>query len=261
MSSEGSSPISTSIEELSPERAFEIVTEYLGWGDPAEKGIWFIGLEEADQWGRLEKKYPKEAQETPFGRAKIQIKRFEERIQGNWYSCFTTDEVYEPTRTPVFRNIAQIVCKFSAKQDCKTYCEKCLFREGSRVFQANLFPLGRPKTTEWPDYYKQLFGYGKDDMRLYKDRVVGTRFTEILRRWSESEPQATICIGRSYADVFKKLFCRPEQFKELHPYILCDESRKILITQHFSSPHWNKGLFEKLKVIGAKLAEWNLALP
>lgn len=259
---EGSSPTSSSMEELSPARAFKIVNGYLGWGDPAEKWIWFIGIEEADPWGKIEKGYPKEAQMNPLDRAKNQIKRFEERTQGNWYSCATTDEVYKPTRTPVFRNIAQIVCKFSAKEkDCKTYREKRLFREGCRVFQTNLFPLGKPKTTEWPDYYKQLFGYGKDDIRLYEEEVENTRFPEILRRWSEGEPQATICLGQDYVHKFKNLFGLPEQFNNLHPYILCDESRKILITQHFSSPHWNKGISEKLEVIAAKLAEWKLTLP
>lgn len=248
--------------KLSPARSFEIVNGYLGWGDPGEKGIWFVGIEEADEWGKPEKGYHEENEMEELDRARKQIERFKDFTKGGWYSCDTTDADYKPTGTPVFRNIAQIVCKFSASErDLRRYREDHLFREGCRVFQANLFPLGKPKSTDWPELYKQLFGYGKDDIKLYEKEVEKTRFGKMFQRWSESKPQATICLGRGYVDKFKNLFGLPEQFKDLHPYILCDESRKILITQHFSSPHWNRGISEKLEVIAAKLAEWKLALP
>lgn len=156
---EGSSQISASMEELSPARAFEIVNGYLGWGDPGEKGIWFVGIEEAGEWGKPETEHPIEEKMNELDRARKQIERFKDRTKGNWYSCDATDTQYKPRRTPVFPNVAKIVCKFSASEkDCEKYRKNHLFREGCRVFQANLFPIGKRKTTEWPEYYKQLFG-------------------------------------------------------------------------------------------------------
>lgn len=250
------------MEDLSPETAFNIVNRYLGWGDPGEKGIWFVGIEEAGSWGNTEKEYPNEGQISKLDRARKQIKRFIDHTRCNWYSCDTEDAPYKPTKTRVFPNIAKIVCNFSTiERDRKKYRENHLFREGCRIFQANLFPLGKPSTANWPDYYKDLFGYGKDDRGLYEREVERTRFDEIYRRWSESKPQATICLGRSYEDKFGKLFCLREGFKELHPFILCNESQKILITQHFSSPHWSNCVSDKVRIINDMLMKWELKLP
>lgn len=144
---EGSSQISASIEELSPARAFKIVNRYLGWGDPGERGIWFVGIEEAEPWGNHEpEKHPEEMEINELDRARKKIKRFNDDTKGNWYSCITQDT---PAKTPVFQYIAKIVCKFSATEnDWTKYRKNHLFREGCRVFQANLFPLGKAKTTK-----------------------------------------------------------------------------------------------------------------
>jgi hypothetical protein len=222
------------MEDLNPETAFNIVNRYLGWGDPGEGGIWFVGIEEADPWGEPDKEYPNDGQMSKLDRARNQIKSFKDRTRCNWYSCDTADALYKPTRTRVFPNIAKIVCNFSTiEKDRKNYRDNHLFREGCRVFQANLFPLGKPNTAKWPDYYKDLFGYDKGDRELYEEKVKETRFKEIYRRWSESKPQVTICLGRSYEDKFGELFNLQEGFKELHPFILCNESQKNFYNSAF----------------------------
>ncbi|BFU92184.1 MAG: hypothetical protein NTAFB01_33710 [Nitrospira sp.] len=77
-----------SVETINPTRAFEIVNGYLGWGDPGERsrpGIWFIGIEEAVEWGKTNQKNISEAGEDPIDVAKRQINELKLELIDGWY--------------------------------------------------------------------------------------------------------------------------------------------------------------------------------
>ncbi len=112
--------------------AFEAVNRYLGWGEP-EEGLWFIGLEEADEWD-----CPTE-QEVISASEKL-------------------GEVSLPAESPNFAALGfkglQIRCVLSRVMSAVSergkslggdwYLNNRLWRPGSRGFQANLYPLGKP---------------------------------------------------------------------------------------------------------------------
>lgn len=61
---------------------------YLGWGDPGERsrpGIWFIGIEEAVEWGKTNQKNISEAGEDPIDVAKRQINELKLELIDGWY--------------------------------------------------------------------------------------------------------------------------------------------------------------------------------
>lgn len=267
MSSEGSTPISTSIEEPSPARAFKIVNEILGWGDPVEDGInpgiWFIGIEERYPYGGEEG-----SGEDQIKEARREVNDLYERTHGKWYDGTETTLPTISKRTPVFQYIAKIACKHSKSfPEWRSYRKDKLFRKDSRIFQANPFPLGKKKSkASLPRHYEQVFGYGKDNLADYKSEVKEFRWKQIRRRWSQCRPQVMICFGAK--DTFLDFLHHVGQKVEPIPLtgtnaILCVEEKRILITPHFSGRPWQRCGSDdvKLEVIDKKLREWKLQLP
>lgn len=161
------------MEELSPARAFEIVNGSLGWGDPVEDGInpgiWFIGVEERYPYGGEEG-----SGEAQIKKARDEVSALYERTHGKWYEWYDETETTLPTiskKTPVFQYIAKIACKHSKSfPEWMGYRKDKLFRKDSRIFQANLFPLGKNKSkASLPPHYEHVFGYGKHNLADYKN--------------------------------------------------------------------------------------------
>ena len=225
-----------------PEQRFAIVNEYLGSGDPGENGssVWFIGIEEAAGW--------KSQDEV-------------ERVRDKWYG--SEGGKVKKDRGKVYPWIANIVCASMETAPSDDWRNN-LFRKGSKVFVANLFPLGKRNTAVWDETYKELFGYGSQDLTKYKAKVQTTRFPYLLTRWNECRPKATVCFGTSCLEDFQDhLFQDKLNFESCEFYMKCNEKKRILITQHPSSRHWNndkKGP-EKLLVIQQQLVKWGVTLP
>lgn len=85
------------------------------------------------------------------------------------------------------------------------YRDDELWREGSWIFQSNLYPLGKPNLREWPEHYEPLFGFSEHDRAEYKSAVRKIRFPLIRKFREESKRQATICFGNAGWDDFELL--------------------------------------------------------
>jgi hypothetical protein len=254
------------MEDLNPETAFNIVNRYLGWGDPGEGGIWFVGIEEASKWGDAEDDHPDEVQMDELERAREQIKRRDQCVQDGWYEY----SKWKPKeKSSALRVIAEIASELSKSSlSVVDYKSDKLWRKGCNVFQTNLYPLGRPTTRDWPERYKKLFNLGKEDFFQYEEKVK-TRFDGIKERWGKSKPQATVCFGTSaqYKDKFQHCFLDGQGFPLTeHPTykIFFNDARRVLICQHPASRSWRKGGFNKDKLVFIKdklKNQWKVELP
>ncbi len=118
-----------------------------------------------------------------------------------------------------------------------------------------LFPLGKPKTSDWPDVYKQLFGFGRDEWKAYKKATYEKRFPRIRARWSDCRPQATICFGKEYWDDFRCLF-HLGQRPDIDRICVYTEQR-IVLSPFFGRPMRNK----TAEAIVTQLKDWDVRLP
>ena len=128
------------------------------------------------------------------------------------------------------------------------------------MFQANLFPLGKPRLNEWPGHYQELFGLGPLDQERYKLIVRKKRFPLIRDFQSRHRPQATICFGKTCWTEFEDLFdlwdgpADPESDGSIRLY---SEKRTMLV------PFLGVGQMsdELARRIIATLGNWKVSLP
>lgn len=228
-----------------PTRAFEEVNNYLGTGDPSG-GVWFIGLEEGEAW---EDSSEKEIMEFYVGRE----------------FAYVTDK--ERAAFSIGgQKIREFMCKmvqpFSDQFKAKSWNDfhkEVLWEKGYGVFQANLYPIGKPFRNVWLPHFKTLFGFGPEDRQEYEKYVRGTRFKKISLMRQESVPQATICFGMSGWDDFKLLLnLNQSPSKELFKNVICYENEKVILTPHFANGHMSD---EKTDIIKSKLKKFNVRLP
>ncbi len=242
--------------DMEDNTAFSVVNRYLGWGDPSEGGIWFVGIEEAGVWGGDNLSSILAVEEPIINLAKKQIKELD--LIDGWYK----NSSWEPTKSRLLKVIEDIA-------DAVGVSRAVLWRAGCKVFQTNLYPLGRPRTRDWPPHYKKLFDFGKEDLDRYKKQVQEKRFPDIRKRWLLSKPKATICFGTSheYIKGFAQIFLNGIDLSlKKHPQhkIFFSDETRVLISQHPSSHWWRKSGSdkEKLNVIKCKLRdEWKIAMP
>jgi len=139
---------------------FEIVNRVLGWGNP-HAPIWFIGLEEAGEWGK------------DVSTDKETLEKYE--------NCFNGWMPVEPGQiqkdaeekrqefTQVYEIMSKLVLEVMGGKlvDWPDYLNKKLFVD-EIVCQSNLYPLGKKiHKGELPEVYKTLLGFGpKDGERL-----------------------------------------------------------------------------------------------
>jgi len=216
---------------------FEVACSFLGWGDLAptrRQGVWFVGVEEGGPgfcW----------TQEI------IDKRRGQQFIDWN----------AEPGLGPIDRWISKILCGVisgEAGGNWRRYMGEVLGQtDGVRLTE--LFPLGKPKTSDWPDVYKQLFGFGRDEWKAYKKATYEKRFPRIRARWSDCRPQATICFGKEYWDDFRCLF-HLGQRPDIDRICVYTEQR-IVLSPFFGRPMRNK----TAEAIVTQLKDWDVRLP
>lgn len=182
----------------SPNERFHIVNKFLGFGHPTSP-IWFIGLEEADEWNR----YPEQDAE----KYRLYAKRFfpekpgqissDARKKGRHYT-----KVYDIMSKLVVA-VLENTCTPDWKARAKDYRNTSLFvNEGA--FQTNLYPLGKRSFGEsLPEHYVSLFGLSSTEE--YRKLVRETRFNLLRSDHEKYGPRLTICFGKMGWPDFEEL--------------------------------------------------------
>jgi hypothetical protein len=211
---------------------FEILNKFKGFGNPTGD-FWFIGIEEAlptttENLQETLKNYKTEILSTKTG----EIKETAEKL-GNKFT-----KVYD------------IMSKIIKGDNWKEYRDNRLLQADSNEFQMNLFPLGKPRVSNWPTHYNELFSIPSID--IYIDHVKTTRFKMLKGYWDKYKPRVTICFGSSFLNEFKLLFNLSDSeeilFKEEKIYFYPQE--RVLITPFFDYRQLkSKGLMKIIEII------------
>ncbi len=215
---------------------FEILNKFKGFGNP--KGdFWFVGLEEAqeiatDNLDNILRTYNNEVLPTKSG----EIKETADRL-GNRF-------------TKVYDIMSKIITGDIGGNQWKQYRDNSLLKADSNEFQMNLFPLGKPKLSNWPTHYNELFSI--TTTADYIDKVKRTRFKILKDFWDKFQPRITICFGTSLINEFKEVFKLSDSIE-----ILFDEERiyfypehRTLITPFFDYRQIkSKGIVKTLEII------------
>jgi hypothetical protein len=191
-------------EQSDAARNFDLVARHIGFGDPENHGLYFVGIEEGTYT------YESEGQI----RTKLAL------------MCRDGDITYDPSPDPPngdwprFRvrgwtgqvpdwtaKVARAVSKhcMGTGMDWRTYREQYLWVRGWRVFNANLYPLPRQSMTTRPENYPQLFGVDMRDQDAYIERC-RDRLQWLGIYWHRMQPAATICFGKSEWPRFREVF-------------------------------------------------------
>lgn len=231
----------------------EKVLRGIGWGDPTG-GLWFVGLEGAGAWIDQD-----------------ELDGFDKRPAAIHdgdiiYECSDppSSEAAEHKHDPrgqVWRWQSQISSSLSrTRHEVDEYARRCLWFRGYGVFQANLYPLGKPRLSQWPSHYQALFGLGPLDQERYKLIVRKKRFPLIRQFQLRHRPQATICFGKSCWTEFEDLFdlwespADPDSDGDVRLYF---DKRTMLV------PFLGVGQMsdELARRIIARLVDWKVCLP
>jgi hypothetical protein len=140
------------------------------------------------------------------------------------------------------------------------YRDTLLWREGSKVFSGNLLPLGKPKRTDWPEQYKELFGFGYNDYFNYIEKVKTVRYNQFKKFREKMRPQAIVCFGKGFWPEFEKLFVQnfdKRTYYEEHNVIVFELDR-VVLTGHFSYGRWIPN--KSIEFVATKLSEWGVSL-
>jgi hypothetical protein len=163
-----------------PSERFAIANEMLGWGDP-QGGAWFIGLEEASVWNN---------DNLPQLLA-LQGESYVSETKWNWKELGASGRGIRDYTSKIVQPLSQS----HRERSWKEYRDEKLWGQGSKVFQSNLYPLGKPSLKDWPEHYGDLFGFGLKDRERYREVVRKTRFPLIQRLRERQCPQAVVCFG------------------------------------------------------------------
>lgn len=225
----------------------------IGWGDPAG-GLWFVGLEGAEAWNNQD-------EIDAFSRRPAAITEGDILYECSGPPASAADEHQHDPRGQVWRWQSLIATSLS-RTPCTIdeYARRRLWFSGSGVFQANLYPLGKPRLSQWPPHYQHLFGLGPTDHERYKLIVRKKRFPMIRSFHERSQPQATICFGKTCWTEFEDLFdlwegpADPNSNGDLRSYA----DRRIVLAPFLGVGQMSDILANR---IVARLSDWNVSLP
>jgi hypothetical protein len=177
---------------------FNILKDFIGFGNPEGK-YWFIGLEEAGEWGK-----DLDEDRKNLGRYKNRIIAFK---PGDMERDAEDYKRKNPGRkfTRVYGIMSQLVLVASTGTESGSleYRNNKLLVESGETFQANLYPLGKKTLGEWNDNCAAISGYkSRED---YYRNVPGERFRMLREEWTKYHPPITICFGSTEWDRFKEL--------------------------------------------------------
>lgn len=221
---------------------FNVINEYLGWGDPAQGGLWFVGLEEA---GESKEKDIIELRQRLNGRL------YEPIVAGQLRKNYETycSEGKRYTTTNLIMSKIVIHSGFEKEyEDPREYWFGKLFQEGSKVFQSNLYPLGKNSWDgEFPSHYKDLFGFenNKESRKSYEKTVSEKRWKLLKDLWDKRKPSVTICFGKIGWTTFKEIFDLQEPCDKKYGMEFYEQQR-VVLTPFFVSHQMSEKRIEKL---------------
>lgn len=179
-------------------------------------------------------------------------------------------EDFEPSGVPrgddterAGRSIRAYTCKIaqrvseSGAVDWRDYRKRFLCTKGTQLFQANLFPLGKPTRASWPKHYESLFGFGEQDRSGYEAYVKNWRFGRITKLWRESEAQAVVCFGKEGWTHCKEIFGVTEDGIEIEANKVYSFPHARMILAPFFSRHMTN---RRAELIGDCLVSWGVRI-
>ena len=229
-------------------KEFEILLNYLGWGDPNPK-VLTVGIEEAGIW------CPNTALKKTCGSQKdneSDIDYIRRCIRENFNTQITPVRQNDSNIFPIAHPIAKIACNISktckkSHINWKTYRDNKLWTKESQIANINIYPLGKKSLQgEFPSCYKELFGnFSVND---YEKKVKRDRFKIIRSFVKNFDIKVIICYGKSNWDDFKCLF-EVKTTEKLNNFLEVNWDKKIIFTRHFSRGFSNKLVEEIVNIL------------
>ena len=154
------------------------------------------------------------------------------------------------------------MCQLSGVNDRAEYARERMGWRGSGVFNANLFPLGKPSLAEWPASYSRLLGVSRSEYEAVREDLYAERAKLFRRMRRKYQPQAVVCFGKSCWSRFEEVFVtaparwvQPDRSLDIHAY----ESDRVILTPHFA----RGSLMPNTAVdsVVTILRRWNVRLP
>jgi hypothetical protein len=228
------------------------VCQHIGWGDPAENGLFFVGIEETLSW-----------------RAEDIARHSENSVQEGgltYYAAEGNPDDRPRTKTRIPQWVSKIACRtsksFRNHADSKAwskYSDQRLWMKGSGVFNANLFPLGKPRTKDWPEGYKTLFDVGSKETAEYEAAVRQIRYPALRKFWTSRRPAATVAFGKRYWPKFESAFDL-NGFNSLSSdgRLKFYPDKRFILAPFFGYWHMSDAVVES---ICTQLDRWNVSIP
>lgn len=178
-------------------------------------------------------------------------------------------------REPVIETTSKIaahILGMDGKDDWKKYRRNFLWKKGSKIFHANLLPLGERGTSKgnWPnEEYRRLFGYPKRNDDYFR-AVVEKRYPKIQELVRRCCPQAIICFGKDYWQYFYNLFDieesqlqkgRGDVRKGGKAGVRYSKDKKIIFAYHFAGRYGVMNKRKEISEIAKLLKDWGVQLP
>jgi hypothetical protein len=179
-------------------RNFELVSRYMGWGDPGDRGLWFVGIEEGS--------YTLQSREDILERQKDVVTEGEITYRPSSEPMVPGGRRFSDWGGHIPAWVSKIATRLSKRQlDWREYRENWLWMPGSRVFNANLYPLPKQRVVTKTPQYVSLFGVNTSDVAHYQNRCE-VRHRRLGTFWKSKRPTATICFGKGEWPKFKDVF-------------------------------------------------------
>jgi len=214
---------------------FEVVNSWVGWGDPLG-GLWTIGIEEGE----------------PF-RPEL-ISKMQEYHPFIYTGHYGKEERLHDFGYTVAKIAAPLV---NAKWN--TYAHNFMWDKGSKVFTGNYYPLGKPGTHTWPDWYKDLFELTRDEYKKNEKFYMNIRIQCFREFRKQQRPQAIVCLGKTLWGKFEKMFVQyPNNFYYPIRGVKVFLKDNVILTYH-SSHGWLTNLM--IEEIVRTLKKWGVQLP
>jgi hypothetical protein len=238
---------------------FDLVSSYMGWGDPNGNGLWFIGLEEGSydykSTESIREGFDECTQEGP-----IFYTPDGQRLTGK------PDARYSDWAGPIPSWVAKISvsvsrCYEGRRDAWRDYRQNQLWTPGSRVFNSNLYTLPKISVAAKPEQYEKMFGISESAYADYYETGCSKRHTMLYEFRKSKCPGATICFGKSAWPKFESvlkldLSCALSSNDNQIRVIDQPDARVILIP--FMSRWWMRNAY--VDRIAAQLRSWNVTI-
>jgi hypothetical protein len=226
---------------------FRRAATHIGWGDPGPGSLWFVGIEETLSWR------PEDLLHLPpsgeDGATYDPIEPGAPDIHSK-----------ERTKTRIPEWEAKIASKVSRGWPVWREYRKHLCYRDTKVFSANVFPLGKKNVMDWPQGYRELFGLGPEDWDSYVQAVRTIRYATLRKFKERHQPAAIVAFGKSVWSEFRCLFELNEstQAKPAGASLEIYDREKVILCPFFGYGHMTNQVAEDISDI---LRGWGIFLP